>query len=101
MAEWIGKDRRARRCFGFDEVALAPGKVTVNPEDVDVSWQLGEKNFTVPILAAGIATSCYLGCFWVDLAGYQIRAVKAKSDVAVVAHGWSHPGTTFGEFGLV
>ena len=25
MAEWIGIGRRARRCYGFDEVALAPG----------------------------------------------------------------------------
>ena len=28
MADWIGINRRARRCYGFDEVALVPGMVT-------------------------------------------------------------------------
>ena len=54
MAEWIGIGRRARRCYGFDEVALVPGMVTVNPNEVDVSWTLGDLNFTVPILAAAM-----------------------------------------------
>ena len=54
MAEWIGKGRRARRCYGFDEIALAPGKITINPEEVDTSWEFGEKKFSVPIIAAAM-----------------------------------------------
>ena len=54
MAEWIGIGRRARRCYGFDEVALAPGSVTVNPTEVDASWSLGGRKFKVPILAAAM-----------------------------------------------
>ncbi len=54
MAEWIGQDRRARRCYGFDEIALVPGKVTVNPEEVDTSWEFGGRRFPVPILAAAM-----------------------------------------------
>ncbi len=54
MAEWIGTGRRARRCYGFDEIALVPGKVTVNPDEVDASWQLGKHKFTVPILASAM-----------------------------------------------
>jgi IMP dehydrogenase len=54
MAEWIGMGRRARRCYGFDEVALVPGSVTVNPSEVDTSWLLGGKKFKVPILAAAM-----------------------------------------------
>ncbi|MCK4912339.1 MAG: GuaB3 family IMP dehydrogenase-related protein [Candidatus Omnitrophica bacterium] len=54
MAEWIGIGKRARRCYGFDEVALAPGRVTVNPEEVDTTWELGGKKFIVPILAAAM-----------------------------------------------
>ncbi len=26
MGEWIGRGRKARRTYGFDEIALAPGK---------------------------------------------------------------------------
>ncbi len=54
MAEWIGIGRRARRCYGFDEVALVPGMITVNPNEVDTSWTLGDKKFKVPILAAAM-----------------------------------------------
>ncbi len=54
MADWIGIGRRARRCYGFDEVALVPGTVTVNPNEVDTSWSLGKHKFSVPILAASM-----------------------------------------------
>jgi len=54
MAEWIGIGRRARRCYGFDEVALVPGMVTVNPNETDVAWSIGGMKFEVPILAAAM-----------------------------------------------
>jgi len=54
MAEWIGIERRARRCYGFDEVALVPGDKTVNPNEVDMSFTLGKKKFKVPIMAAAM-----------------------------------------------
>ncbi|OIO35565.1 MAG: inosine 5-monophosphate dehydrogenase [Candidatus Omnitrophica bacterium CG1_02_44_16] len=54
MGEWIGRDRRARKCYGFDEVALVPGMVTINPGDVDPSWELAGKRYKVPILAAAM-----------------------------------------------
>src|SRR3989338_2907698 len=54
MAEWIGIGRRARRCYGFDEVALVPGMVTVNPNEVDIRWAIGGKTYDVPILAAAM-----------------------------------------------
>ncbi|UCD15989.1 MAG: GuaB3 family IMP dehydrogenase-related protein [Candidatus Omnitrophota bacterium] len=54
MAEWVGIGKRARRCYGFDEIALVPGRVTVNPEEVDTSWEFGGRKFSVPILAAAM-----------------------------------------------
>ncbi len=54
MAEWVGIGRRARRCYGFDEVALVPGMVTVNPNEVDTSWKMNGQKFKVPILAASM-----------------------------------------------
>ncbi len=54
MGEYIGIDRKARRCYGFDEIALAPGKVTINPAEVDTSWQIDKKRYRVPILAAAM-----------------------------------------------
>lgn len=54
MAEWIGIGRRARRCYGFDEIALVPGKVTVNPNEVDIGWHLGKIKVEVPIMASAM-----------------------------------------------
>ncbi|MBU1868894.1 MAG: GuaB3 family IMP dehydrogenase-related protein [Candidatus Omnitrophica bacterium] len=54
MAEWIGIGRRARRCYGFDEIALVPGAQTVNPNEVDAAFQIDGKKFKVPILAAAM-----------------------------------------------
>ncbi|MBZ0166511.1 MAG: IMP dehydrogenase, partial [Candidatus Omnitrophica bacterium] len=54
MAEWIGIGRRARRCYGFDEIALVPGMLTINPNEVATTWTLGGVDFEVPILAAAM-----------------------------------------------
>jgi IMP dehydrogenase len=50
----IGIGRRARRAYGFDEVALVPGGVTLNPEEVDISFAMGE-NFHLPLPFWGAA----------------------------------------------
>ncbi len=54
MGMWIGRGRKARRCYGFDEIALVPGKVTINPNEVDTGWELSGKRYKVPILAAAM-----------------------------------------------
>lgn len=54
MAECIGIGRRARRCYGFDEVALVPGSQTTNPNEVDATFEIAGRKFKVPILAAAM-----------------------------------------------
>lgn len=54
MGLFIGKGRKARRCYGFDEVALVPGLLTINPNEVDTSWEIAGRKFRVPILAAAM-----------------------------------------------
>jgi IMP dehydrogenase len=51
---YIGVERKARRCYGFDEIALVPGRVTIDPADVDTSWSIDGKKFRVPIVAAAM-----------------------------------------------
>ena len=38
--------------YGFDEVAIVPGAYTVNPDLTDVSLNLGDFSFSIPVLAA-------------------------------------------------
>lgn len=51
---YIGRERKARKAYGFDEVALVPGDVTLDPDDVDISWKIGNLTLEVPILASAM-----------------------------------------------
>ncbi len=50
----LGRFKRARRAYGFDEVALVPGGITINPDEVDTSVTIGTLRLKVPILAAAM-----------------------------------------------
>ena len=54
MGMWVGRGRKARVAYGFDDIALVPGAVTVNPSEVDVGWDLAGRRFELPILAAAM-----------------------------------------------
>ncbi|MCH7511431.1 MAG: GuaB3 family IMP dehydrogenase-related protein [Chloroflexi bacterium] len=50
----IPQAKQMRRAYGFDEVAIVPGDVTVNPALTETSFRLGELEFPLPILAAAM-----------------------------------------------
>ncbi len=50
----LGGKKQARRAYGFDEVALVPSALAVDPRDVDTGWQLGKHRFRIPIIAAAL-----------------------------------------------
>ena len=50
----LGRGKMARRAYGFDEVALVPGRVTINPDEIDVSFALNGSSFEIPFLAAAM-----------------------------------------------
>jgi IMP dehydrogenase len=54
MAFFIGRDREARRAYGFDEIALVPGTITVNPEDTEVATRIGSVKLQIPFLASAM-----------------------------------------------
>jgi IMP dehydrogenase len=54
MGMWIGRNRKARVTYGFDDIALVPGDVTINPNEVDTSFQVGPHKIRVPILASAM-----------------------------------------------
>lgn len=54
MGMWVGTGRKARQCYGFDDIALVPGRTTINPNEVDTSWELKGKRFGIPFLAAAM-----------------------------------------------
>src|SRR2546430_17653730 len=54
MKKGIGGGKRARRAYGFDDIAIVPSRRTRDPDDVDISWTLGPYRFEIPLLAAAL-----------------------------------------------
>lgn len=59
MGMWIGRNRKARVTYGFDEIALVPGNITINPNEVDIAFRIPRKDadpikLSIPILASAM-----------------------------------------------
>jgi IMP dehydrogenase len=50
----IGKGKTARRAYGIDEIALVPGRKTLDPSMTDTSWQIGGIQREIPIIASAM-----------------------------------------------
>ena len=48
----IGRSKRARRAYSFDDIAIVPNRRTRDPQDVSVSWTIDAFTFDIPVLAA-------------------------------------------------
>ena len=46
--------KQLRRAYGFDEVAIVPGDVTINPDQTDIHLTIGPHTFEIPIFAAAL-----------------------------------------------
>ncbi|MGB8803342.1 MAG: GuaB3 family IMP dehydrogenase-related protein [Chthoniobacterales bacterium] len=59
MGMWIGRNRKARVTYGFDEIALVPGSITINPNEVNTTFRLPRSDLAplelkIPILASAM-----------------------------------------------
>lgn len=48
------KFKQLRRAYGFDEVAIVPGNVTINPELAELGLDIGHHHFAIPFLASAM-----------------------------------------------
>jgi IMP dehydrogenase len=48
----IGRAKRGRRAYSFDDIAIVPARRTRDPEEVSVAWQIDAYRFEIPVLAA-------------------------------------------------
>ncbi|PYK42463.1 MAG: GuaB3 family IMP dehydrogenase-related protein [Verrucomicrobia bacterium] len=95
MGMWIGRNRKARVTYGFDEIALVPGSITINPNEVDTTFRLPRREtapleLKIPILASAmdgvvdvrfaVAMSKLGGLAVLNLEGVQTR-YKNPSEV--------------------
>ncbi len=93
---YIGVNRKVRRCYGFDEIALVPGQVTINPEEVDTTLVIAGKKYRVPIIAAAmdgvvdvkfaVAMGKLGGLAVLNLEGVQTRYENPEEVLERIAH---------------
>ena len=43
-----------RQSYSFDEVAIVPGESTLNPNQTDIGFQIGQYSFSIPVIAAAV-----------------------------------------------
>lgn len=48
----IGRAKRARRAYSFDDIAIVPSRRTRGPEEVNLAWQIDAYRFEIPVVAA-------------------------------------------------
>ena len=46
--------KQLRRSYGFDEVAIVPGDMTINPDQTDIDFKVEGITFAIPILASAM-----------------------------------------------
>jgi IMP dehydrogenase len=86
---------RLRPAYGFDDVAIVPGAETVHPDDVDLSWRLGEQTLAIPFVASAmdgvvdvpfaIALGKLGGLAVLNLEGLQTRYEHPEEPLAEIA----------------
>ncbi len=87
--------RQMRRAYGFDEVAIVPGDITVNPDQTKIDFEIGNLTFAIPIIAAAmdavtdvnfaIAMSKLGGLAVLNLEGVQTRYDNPQEILAEIA----------------
>ena len=91
----IPRFKEMERAYGFDEVALVPGDISVNPDQANTDFTIGSFTFSVPIVAAAmdaivdpdfaVLTSKLGGLAVLNLDGVQTRYEKPEEVLAEIA----------------
>ncbi|MSQ21899.1 MAG: GuaB3 family IMP dehydrogenase-related protein [Dehalococcoidia bacterium] len=50
----IPQFKEVRHAYGFEDVAIVPGDVTINPDQTDINLEIGHLRFTIPVLASAM-----------------------------------------------
>ncbi|MFE4107495.1 GuaB3 family IMP dehydrogenase-related protein [Almyronema epifaneia] len=50
----IGRNKEVRRAYGIDEIALVPGRRTLDPQLADTRWHIGGIEREIPIIASAM-----------------------------------------------
>jgi IMP dehydrogenase len=91
----IGRGKKARQAYGFDDIAIVPSRRTRDPQDVDIGWKLGPHLLELPLLGSAMdgvispETAIKLGQLGgigvLNLEGIFTRYEKAEAQLEKIA----------------
>ncbi len=91
----IGRGKKGRRAYGFDDIAIVPSRRTRDPEDVDLTWKVGPHTFDIPLMASAmdgvvdVRTAVTMGKLGglavLNLEGIQVRYEEAGAELERIA----------------
>ena len=77
----IGRGKKGRRAYGFDDIAIVPSRRTRDPDDIDITWTLGPYRFELPLLASamdGVVSPRHRGRRSASSAGWPCSTSRAS-----------------------
>ncbi len=99
----IGRGKKGRRAYGFDDVAIVPSRRTRDPDDIDITWTLGPYRFDLPLLASAMdgvvspqtaaLTSKLGGLGVLNLEGIWSRFENAEEKLEAISAAPKHEAT--------
>ncbi len=91
----IGRGKKARQAYGFDDIAIVPSRRTRDPQDVDIGWKLGPHLLELPLIGSAMdgvvspKTAIELGKLGglgvLNLEGIFTRYANAEPELAKIA----------------
>ena len=77
--------KQLRRSYGFDEVAIVPGDVTINPDQTNIDFKVEDIIFSIPIIASAMdavtdVNFAVLMSRMGGLAGLHLEGVQTRYD---------------------
>ncbi len=54
MTTVIPQFKAIRQAYGYEEVAIVPGDVTINPDQTEIDLEIGNLRFPIPVLASAM-----------------------------------------------
>lgn len=96
--------KQLRRAYGFNEVAIVPGDITINPEQANVDFKLKDFVFSIPIIASAmdavtdvnfaVLMSKMGGLAVLHLEGVQTRYDNPRGVLSEIAQASQSEGTS-------
>jgi IMP dehydrogenase len=87
--------KKLRQTYGFDDIALVPGDITINPDQTEITLKIGKLSFPIPFLASAmdgvvdvhfaIAMSKLGGLAVLNLEGVQTRYAEPDTVLEKIA----------------